>query len=169
MHDAVLDWVGRCVDQLGPFSKVVEIGSRDINGSVRSLFADADEYIGVDVVEGPGVDVHGDVIDLVGDELPVGAFDCVVSTEALEHHPEPAAIVAAAAELLTPGGVFIATMAGPGRHPHSGLIEGPVQPGEHYENITPDVLAAALAGLEWDGMEIDQRGLDLRCWARKAG
>ncbi|MDB0050250.1 hypothetical protein N9F31_02215, partial [Pseudomonadales bacterium] len=35
---------------------VLEIGSYDVNGSIRSLF-NAQNYVGVDLVEGPGVDV----------------------------------------------------------------------------------------------------------------
>jgi hypothetical protein len=38
-------------------AKVLEIGSYDVNGSLRSLFAKAGEYTGVDLKEGPGVDL----------------------------------------------------------------------------------------------------------------
>lgn len=166
MHDAAYQWVATCVDQLGPFSAVCEIGSRDINGSVRALFGDA-RYLGVDLVAGPGVDVVGDVIDLAAypATLPVEAFDCVVTTEALEHHPAPFDVLLAARRLLRTGGVLIATMAGPGRTPHSGLIEGPVQPGEHYRNIGPDELERWLG--VWAQVTVDQAGADVRCWAVK--
>lgn len=168
MHAEVAVWVARCVEQLGPFRTVAEIGGRDINGSIRTLF-DADaRYCSIDIVDGPGVDVVGDVIDLVAaGKLSTGRWGCVVSTEALEHHPRPAAVVQAAHLLLQPGGAFVATMAGPGRHPHSGLVEGPVQPGEHYRNIEPDELGRWLADVGFSDFEVDQHGLDLRCWAVK--
>lgn len=37
--------------------KIIEIGSKDINGSLRPIFPPGLEYIGVDLVEGDGVDV----------------------------------------------------------------------------------------------------------------
>ena len=40
-------------------ASVLEIGSYDVNGTVRKLFAAAGHYVGVDLVEGPGVDVVG--------------------------------------------------------------------------------------------------------------
>jgi len=62
---------------------VLEIGSLDINGSIRDFF-EADEYIGVDISDGPGVDVVG-----YGQELDYfdGSFDVVVSAECFEHNP----------------------------------------------------------------------------------
>lgn len=160
MHAEASEWVARCVDEFGSFTSVVEIGGRNINGTIRDLFTG--DYLAVDLVDGPGVDIVGDAIDLAAAGV-LPTVDCVVTTEALEHHPNPAAVLNAARSILRPGGVLIATMAGPGRHPHSGLIEGPPQPGEHYQNITPDELAAWLAA--WTRFEIDRLGLDLRCWA----
>lgn len=160
MHPDALNWVERCVAELGPFTQVVEIGSRNINGGVRHLFNGCD-YVGVDLLDGPGVDKVGDIIDLA-DSLTA---DCVVSTEALEHHPDPRSVIAAAARILPDRGVLIATMAGPGRQSHSGLIEGPVQAGEHYRNIEPGELRSWLDG--WAVVEVDQHGADLRCWAIK--
>ena len=73
MHEAVTDWVGRWA---APADRVLELGSRNINGSVRYLFAAA-EYVGVDPVEGADVDIVGD-----GATIEVGhdSFDVVVCT-----------------------------------------------------------------------------------------
>lgn len=62
---------------------VLEVGSLDINGSVRDFFQ-PDSYIGVDISEGQGVDVVGQ-----GQELQYtdGLFDTVVSAECFEHNP----------------------------------------------------------------------------------
>jgi hypothetical protein len=64
-------------------SKVLEVGSLDINGTVRDFFTDCD-YTGVDLSEGPGVDVVGQ-----GQELtyPDNFFDFSVSAECFEHNP----------------------------------------------------------------------------------
>jgi hypothetical protein len=40
-------------------ARVLEMGSYNVNGSVRDMFALAGRYVGVDLVEGPGVDLVG--------------------------------------------------------------------------------------------------------------
>jgi hypothetical protein len=62
---------------------VLEIGSLDINGSIRGLF-DAKTYIGVDLDNGPSVDVVGEGQNLTYDD---GSFDVTVSAECFEHNP----------------------------------------------------------------------------------
>lgn len=66
--------------------RVIEVGSYDVNGSLRYIFEllKPAEYIGVDIVEGPGVDMICSADNLVqkfGEE----SFDVVISTCALEH------------------------------------------------------------------------------------
>lgn len=64
-------------------SSVIEIGSLDINGSVRQLFDDC-EYTGVDLAEGPNVDLVA-----LGHEtcLADNSFDVAISAECFEHNP----------------------------------------------------------------------------------
>ena len=64
--------------------EVLELGSYDVNGSVRPLFANRErfpEYLGVDMREGPGVDRV-----MIASEMAFqNKFDTIVSTEMLEH------------------------------------------------------------------------------------
>lgn len=62
---------------------VLEIGSLDINGSVRDFFTEC-FYTGVDLQEGPGVDLVGQGQDL---DFKDGFFTTVVSAECFEHNP----------------------------------------------------------------------------------
>lgn len=68
----------------GEIRRVIEIGSYDVNREIRSLFDDLalDEYIGVDLIEGPGVDLVS-----LGHEIPVApeSFDVAISVECFEH------------------------------------------------------------------------------------
>jgi hypothetical protein len=59
MHTAAYAWVRRCAGWLPPRRAVLEVGSRDVNGSVRPLFPGA-AYWGIDREPGPGVDEVGD-------------------------------------------------------------------------------------------------------------
>lgn len=146
----------------GPFHEVIEVGGLDINGTVRGMFPGS-IYTSVDVQDGPGVDVVGDAVHLTRDgKLPSGV-DCVVTTEALEHYPHPWNIIDSALMLLRPGGVLIATMAGPGRQRHSGIHGGVLEPGEHYRNIEPRELTTWLDS--FSEFEVDVVGSDVRCWA----
>ena len=63
---------------------VLEVGSLDINGTVRDFFS-APNYVGVDVAPGKGVDVVAQGEDL---DYPDESFDVAVSAECFEHNPE---------------------------------------------------------------------------------
>jgi hypothetical protein len=117
-------------------TKVYEVGSLDINGSIRALFPDAEAYHGVDLVPGPAVDAVGD-----GEtHVPPFAPDCVVCCEVLEHALEPEAIVRQMAKVLAPGGTLVVTCAGPGRIPHSAVDGGNLRRGEHYQAVGAEQL-----------------------------
>lgn len=133
MHPEAYDFVKEIVHEHGPFTCVVEIGGRDVNGNVRGLFPAAD-YVTTDIEPGPGVDIVVNGKDYVPEVAP----DCVVCTEVLEHTPDAKAIVENMVKMLRPGGVGIITCAGPGRHPHSAVDGGPLRAGEFYENIEGD-------------------------------
>jgi SAM-dependent methyltransferase len=63
--------------------KVIEIGSQDVNGALRSIVPEAFEYIGVDMVAGKGVDVVLD--DPYVLPFPTASIDVVVSISCFEH------------------------------------------------------------------------------------
>lgn len=119
----------------GPFASVVDLGGRNVNGSVRPFF-NAAQYTAIDLEDGPGVTVVGDARTW-RPETPV---ECVVCCEVLEHAERPEEIIAAAWEYLEEGGRFIFTAACPPRAPHSGHDGGPLHPGEHYANVDPSML-----------------------------
>lgn len=61
---------------------ILEVGSRNVNGEVRSLFDQAD-YVGMDREPGPGVDLVSDVCI----HSIMGEFDLIICLETLEHVP----------------------------------------------------------------------------------
>jgi len=109
--------------------RVLEIGSLDVNGSVRPLFAGASDYIGIDLTSGRGVDLVGDAEEFDGR----GEFDVVVCCEVLEHTRKPEGIIQSARRALKGGGWLILTCASDGRDPHS-TRGGPLA-GECYANL----------------------------------
>lgn len=161
MHEAVTEYVSRNAPD---FCRVLEFGSRDINGSVRDVIR-SQRYVGVDVVDGPLVDIVGDASTVNLAEL----FDVVVSTEVLEHVDDDTAagICANAWRHLDVDGVFIATMAGIGRHEHSAVDGGHLKAGEFYRNVDAATLAGWLAQAGFRKFSIDIAGRDIRCTARK--
>jgi SAM-dependent methyltransferase len=91
MHASSFENMQRCVEKYAPSAaeldgplRVVELGSADVNGSYRSLFAgQAVTYVGVDIEAAPGVDlVARDPYHL---PLPDQDADIVLSGQALEH------------------------------------------------------------------------------------
>ena len=107
MHGAVQDFLAACrrlyPEQFGDGCRVVEFGSRDINGTPRPHFGDPAEWIGVDCIKGRNVDVLGLCHEF---DPEVADFDVVVSTEALEHDPYWEKTLRQAAKLLRSGGVL---------------------------------------------------------------
>jgi SAM-dependent methyltransferase len=93
--------------------RVLEVGSLNINGTVRDFF-DAEEYIGIDIGEGPGVDVVSGGHKYKSKKK----FDCVISCECFEHNPYWEATFANMVSLTKNGGLVIFTCATTGRPEH---------------------------------------------------
>ena len=120
--------------------RLLEIGSYDVNGSIRALFASAAEYVGVDLHEGPGVDRVG-----FGHEITEadGSFDVTISGECFEHDPHWGDTFTNMARLTRPGGLVAFSCASRGRPEHgtrrtdSSLSPGTQHVGlDYYRNLT---------------------------------
>lgn len=158
MHPAAYDYVARYATD--DTIDVVEIGSRDVNFTVRPLFPNA-RYHGIDAQPGPQVDEVADGATW----QPPAPVDLVVCAEVFEHTPDWRNIVANIPAMLRPGGRAVFTMAGPGRPAHGVNIDDPLSPG-HYANIEPAELEAAMAAAGFVGIEVDQAADDTRGAAR---
>ena len=72
-----------CSGHLPEGFTVVEIGSQDVNGSLRQVAPEGARYIGLDFIEGAGVDVI--IEDPYKIPLPDAWADIVVSSSCFEH------------------------------------------------------------------------------------
>lgn len=101
---------------------VLEIGSHNVNGSVRPFFAGSD-YTGVDLSEGKDVDVVASGHEVA---FPDGSFDLAICCECFEHNPQWLQTFTNMHRMTKAGGVVIVTcasMAGAGmcRASHSAV------------------------------------------------
>lgn len=119
--------------------QVAEIGSYDVNGSIRSFVTGAARYVGVDLVAGPGVDVvmpgH-----LFGE---TESFDLVLCSEVFEHNPFWLETFVNMIRIAKPGGCVMFTCAAPGRFEHGTRRTTPeASPGtsardwQYYRNLS---------------------------------
>lgn len=138
MHDSVMAWVAGQVHEHGLANRsTLEVGSLDVNGSVRRLFHG--DYVGVDMREGPGVDIIGLAADL---SFAPAEFDVVVSTEMLEHDPAPWLSMAEMGRVLRPGGHLLVTTRGNGFGLHN-------EPSDYWRYMPASMpLLADLAGCD---------------------
>ena len=120
-------------------ARVLEVGSLDINGSVRDLFSGCD-YTGVDLQIGPGVDLacQGQLV-----EFPSGHFDTTISAECLEHNPFWRETVANMLRMTRPGGLVLISCATTGRFEHGTTRTNPdaspftsAEKWDYYRNLT---------------------------------
>jgi SAM-dependent methyltransferase len=122
-------------------TSVFEIGSADINGSVRSYFQSPD-YVGVNLIPGPGVDVVGQ-----GEDVRLNReFDVAVSTECLEHNPKYFETFENMVRHVRPGGLVLFTCATTGRPEHgTKRSDSPgtmVKGWNYYKNVEAEDLSA---------------------------
>lgn len=115
--------------------RVLEVGSLDINGSVRQFFEDCD-YTGVDLGEGKGVDLvaKGENLAYLDD-----SFDVVASCECFEHNPEWAATLRNMIRMCS--GLVFFSCATTGRPEHGTRRSNPQDApfcGDYYRNLTED-------------------------------
>lgn len=150
--------------------KVLEVGSLDINGSVRHFFSNC-TYIGVDIETGPGVDIVG-----MGQELEFDDeyFDTVISTECFEHNPFWEDTFRNMVRMSN--GLVIVTAAGVGRPEHGTTRTTPqdspftTKIWDYYQNID---LNSFLKVLKLDeefllhNIEFNSKNRDLYFWGIK--
>jgi hypothetical protein len=123
-------------------SRILEVGSFDVYGTFRSMFATAGAYIGIDLSAGPGVDLVISAHDMVGNQGLGGEFDFVISCEALEHDPDWRLTITNSLAVLATPGMLVVTCASTGRPEHGTTRTNPEEsPGtqslgwDHYANV----------------------------------
>ncbi len=106
MHESVMEYVSGAVERYGLASgRTLELGSADVNGSVRPLFSG--DYVGIDHDSAAeGVDR---VMSAGSLDFPDASFDTVVSTSMLEHDPAFWRTLPEVARVLRPGGYLVLT------------------------------------------------------------
>lgn len=119
--------------------RILEIGSYDVNGEVRKVF-EGSSYVGVDLTEGPGVDVvcEGGKLD-----HPDASYELSISCECFEHNPQWVGTFLNMHRMTRPGGVVLVTCATTGQLEHGTTRTSPKSsPGtqsvgwDYYLNLT---------------------------------
>lgn len=98
---------------------ILEVGSMDVNGSARPYLESLNSasYLGVDIADGPSVDVLCDAGELA-DQFGPQSFDVVVSTEMVEHVRDWRTAFHQMKLVLHAGGMLLITTRSPGFKVH---------------------------------------------------
>jgi len=123
-------------------ASVLEVGSLNLNGSVRELFTDC-KYTGIDVGSGSGVDI---VCEGQRYDAPDHAFDTTISCECFEHNPFWLETFFNMWRMTKPGGLVVFTCATTGRAEHGTRSSQPddsplsIDHGwsDYYKNLTQE-------------------------------
>jgi SAM-dependent methyltransferase len=163
MHPEAFRFIEQSLNGLKARPKtVLEVGSKNINGTPRTLFPVGITYTGIDQVAGPDVDI---VIDGAAYK-PAAKSDLVICAEVLEHATDPEAVVKNALACVKRGGHVIVTCATTGRVPHSGIDGGTLRRGEPYRNIPIGELRDWLAGTKVISLQVFPERGDLYAFAK---
>ena len=122
--------------------KVLEVGSQNINGSVKRHFNKCD-YLGLDLGEAPGVDFVCDIIDYNAPNM----YDVVISCEMLEHCKTWEQALKQMYQNTKKGGLFLLTCAGNKRQEHGTNNHTPQDSKftlDWYRNISPEDFESVL-------------------------
>jgi SAM-dependent methyltransferase len=146
MHASALDYGKRFFDMHAEerFQRVLDVGSLDINGSLRSVCPRHLAYTGIDLSPGNGVDVV--LSDPYVYPFPDGHFDVIVATSCFEHDPLFWITFLECLRVLAPGGVFYINA------PSNGFYHG--HPFDHWR-FFPDAGLALQTWAKRSGIQID--------------
>lgn len=153
------------------WSNVIEIGSLDINGSVRDMF-ELCNYVGFDVGPGPGVDyaIPGQMVRYPGE-----SFDVAISAECFEHNPYWEDTFLNMVRMTKWGGLVTFTCAGKDRPEHgtarSDVGSSPLTVGlgwDYYRNLEAKDFEPVLKNIGIDGHFYENHvNQDLYYWGIK--
>ena len=127
MHPEARAFVAAAATRLPP-GRVVELGARDFNGTVRDLFPGAPAYVGVDLAAGCGRGRGGRRRRLAPPARASRPRRRCCAARCWSTPRGRGAIVRNAWALLAPGGHLVVTAASTGRPPHSALDGRPAAP-----------------------------------------
>lgn len=150
-------------------SRVLDIGSLDINGSNRYLF-DGCQYTGIDIGRGKNVDHVSK-----GHEwnAPPNYYDTIICTEVFEHDKYYVQTIQNAWRMLRPGGLFLFTCATIGRPEHgtsrTDMASSPFTL-DYYCNVT-EAMVRAVPGFNWQycKFSVNEVSHDLQFFGFKPG
>ena len=110
-HQSCIDFVRRVLTKEDiEGKKIIEVGSLDVNGSVRPYIETFKprQYIGVDIAIGPGVDEICDAKD-IAERYGRESFDVVITTELLEHVKDWRKVINNLKDIVIPNGIILIT------------------------------------------------------------
>lgn len=159
-------------ETFGTAKRVLEVGSQDINGSIRDFFKPCTDYIGLDIGMAKGVDwtIPGELV-----ELPDGWADVSISTECFEHTANWPRILINMIRITKENGLIILTMAGDGRGTH-GTIDSDEGSSpfttSYYKNIGVDELIEQIKFgyyFKSHGFTVNSESKDTYFWGTRSG
>lgn len=167
MHDEAYSFADAAIKLVKSLSwkfegfHVLDVGGRNINGTIKNLFSSGDIFTALDLFDDEGVDIVADFSqpDIV-DILDINSkFDITFSTEVLEHAKYWRTIVSNMARATKDNGWIIITCATKDRHRHSAIDGHQLSDDEeeYYQNVDIDDFSQLIKDLALEPIIITTR------------
>jgi SAM-dependent methyltransferase len=151
-------WVKKQHPRYFKGTKVIDVGSKDINGNNRGFFRRVN-YQGIDLSEGPNVDWIGYAHNILPIIATGDAIDVIISTEAAEHDKFWELTFQSMYDHLRPGGLLLITAGGEGREEHGTKTKDPwcsPDTNDYYRNITNEMFGGILKPEQFSTYYVNQ-------------
>lgn len=112
MHVSIMQFIGTKIKlEEVKGKRVLEVGSYNVNGGVGPVLKNwgkPEEYAGVDIEDGPGVDIVCNA-EALAEKFGENSFDFVISVEMMEHVRNWQKVISNLKRVCKPGGIIVVT------------------------------------------------------------
>lgn len=113
MRHQTRSFVAKFLENHGPFSKALDVGSRSVSGDIREVLTKINSYKGLDMIDGDNVNIVMNAHD-IKEKMEADSYDLIFCFDTFEHDSAFWITLENIKYILKPGGYLL--LGAPGRN-----------------------------------------------------